>query len=56
MNLTELDSSALIISAIIHDFKHPGVTNSYLINSKHNLALTYNGRVFIKFLILIKFF
>lgn len=38
-----LDHSALLISCIIHDFKHPGVTNLFLINTADPIALKYNG-------------
>lgn len=27
---------------MIHDFKHPGLNNNYLINSKNYLAIRYN--------------
>jgi len=37
-----MESFALLISAIGHDLNHPGVTNAYLVNSKHSLALRYN--------------
>ncbi|CAF4630312.1 unnamed protein product, partial [Didymodactylos carnosus] len=33
--------SAIFASAI-HDVDHPGVTNPFLINTKNDLALTYN--------------
>ena len=32
----------LIIAAAIHDCDHPGRTNKFLINTKNDLALTYN--------------
>ncbi|OMJ87276.1 hypothetical protein SteCoe_11044 [Stentor coeruleus] len=32
----------LLISASIHDFKHPGYNNAFLINTEHELARTYN--------------
>ena len=33
---------ALFISCICHDFKHPGLNNNYLIETKHPLSLKYN--------------
>lgn len=32
-----------MIASIIHDFKHPGYNNMYLINTKHSIATRYNG-------------
>ena len=48
LKLSNLDISAFLISAIIHDFKHPGLTNGCLINSKSELAIRYNGILFSK--------
>lgn len=42
LKLDNIDLSLLIISALIHDYKHPGFNNNFLINSNHILALTYN--------------
>lgn len=42
--LNPLDIVALLISAIIHDFKHPGVTNGFLQNSTNDLAIIHNDR------------
>ncbi len=42
--LDALDVAALLISAIIHDFRHPGVNNGYLTNSQNELALVYNDQ------------
>jgi hypothetical protein len=33
-----------LVAAIIHDFRHPGYTNQFMINSDHELALTYNDQ------------
>lgn len=44
LNLNSIDLSALFISAIIHDYKHPGFTNQYLINSNNEIAITFNGK------------
>ncbi len=44
LKLNDLDICALLISAIIHDFKHPGVTNIFLINSADPIAIKYNGK------------
>jgi cAMP-specific phosphodiesterase 4 len=40
--LSALDIAAYLIAAIIHDFRHPGVTNGFLQNSANDLALAYN--------------
>lgn len=41
--LAEIDYISILISAICHDYKHPGIGNSYLINSRHTIAMNYNG-------------
>ena len=40
--LSEIDMTACIIGALGHDIGHPGLTNRYLVNSKHKLAMRYN--------------
>ena len=37
-----MEQFALLISAAVHDFDHPGVNNSFLVKSEHELALIYN--------------
>lgn len=44
LKLNDLDISAFLISAIIHDYKHPGLNNNFLINSKTDISLVYNGK------------
>ena len=44
IKLSPLDTAALLLSAIIHDFRHPGVTNGFLANSSSDLAIAYNDR------------
>ena len=39
-----LERFSLIIAAAIHDNDHPGVNNSYLINTEDQLALAYNDQ------------
>ncbi|CAM1301748.1 PDE9A (predicted) [Pycnogonum litorale] len=34
---------ALMVASICHDIDHPGLTNSYCINSNNNLAILYDG-------------
>jgi hypothetical protein len=44
LNLNEIDICAILIGSIVHDYKHPGVTNAYLISTKHKIATKYNGK------------
>jgi len=44
MHLSPLDKFTLYISCAIHDFQHPGVNNSFLVNSRAPLAVRYNDR------------
>jgi len=43
------ETLAILISAIIHDYKHPGVNNKYLIENQSNLAILYNDHAVIIF-------
>ena len=47
MHLSDLDCAAFLVSAIIHDFRHPGLTNNFLINSRNEIAVCYNGKNFL---------
>ena len=38
------DIMALLTAALCHDVCHPGVNNAFLINTQHELALTYNDQ------------
>jgi hypothetical protein len=42
--LADHELLALIIAAAAHDVGHPGVTNSFLVQSDHALALQYNDK------------
>lgn len=37
-----IDEVAALIGAAVHDLDHPGKSNAFLINSKHELAILYN--------------
>jgi len=39
-----LEICAALVAAGIHDHEHPGLNNSFLINTSHELALLYNDR------------
>ena len=34
----------LLFAAIIHDYEHPGLNNSYQMNTESDLALRYNNK------------
>jgi len=40
--LTKNQMVSLLIAAAIHDFEHPGLSNAFLIKTKHELAVRYN--------------
>ncbi len=42
--LNDLDIMSALYAAVIHDFKHPGFNNGFLINSKSELAFQFNGK------------
>ena len=42
--LNDLDILASLIAAAIHDFDHPGVSNAFLVKSRHEKAILYNDR------------
>ncbi|KAF7262345.1 hypothetical protein EG68_00384 [Paragonimus skrjabini miyazakii] len=39
---SDLEILAVIFASAVHDVDHPGLTNQYLINTGHDLALQYN--------------
>lgn len=45
--LSQLDIMSVLYAAVIHDFKHPGFNNGFLINSKSEIAIQFNGNIFI---------
>lgn len=44
-DLNNLDILSAFYSALIHDFKHPGFNNGFMINSKSEIAFTFNGNL-----------
>lgn len=44
ISLTEIDVLGIILAGLVHDIGHPGMTNSYQINSISDLAVTYNDK------------
>jgi len=40
--LTPVDILCVLISALMHDMGHPGLNNTFLESTKHELAVTYN--------------
>ena len=45
LSLQRIDILSLLITTIIHDYKHPGFNNVYHINTKSKLAIRYNGNL-----------
>ena len=45
LDLSIIDIISTMFSAVIHDFKHPGFNNGFMINSKNKLAIQYNGKL-----------
>lgn len=44
VQFTPLESFALLFSAAVHDLRHPGVNNNFLITTSHPLAVRYNDK------------
>ena len=42
--LDQVDVLSILLSAAIHDYDHPGLTNNFLVASNHPLAILYNDR------------
>ncbi|KAF2071837.1 hypothetical protein CYY_006854 [Polysphondylium violaceum] len=42
--VSDLEIFSMLLSAIVHDYKHPGFNNTFQINTKSSLALKYNDR------------
>ena len=42
IGLNSKSMCALYLSCICHDFKHPGLNNNFLIETKHPIAIKYN--------------
>eukprot|EP00357_Protocruzia_adherens_P011262 CAMPEP_0115014074 /NCGR_PEP_ID=MMETSP0216-20121206/25826_1 /TAXON_ID=223996 /ORGANISM="Protocruzia adherens, Strain Boccale" /LENGTH=827 /DNA_ID=CAMNT_0002383673 /DNA_START=24 /DNA_END=2507 /DNA_ORIENTATION=- len=42
--LSDAETCAMYIAAAIHDYKHPGVNNAYMVTTKTKLALRYNDQ------------
>jgi hypothetical protein len=44
LELGKYDLMAIYTAAVAHDYGHPGFNNNYLMNSKHDIAITYNDK------------
>jgi len=42
--MTGLERFGLLVSAVCHDVGHPGLNNSFLVETSHELALQYNDK------------
>lgn len=43
LKLDEYEVAAVVIACLIHDYKHPGLTNMFLVNTSDPIAVKYNG-------------
>ncbi|CAG9311583.1 PDE4C [Blepharisma stoltei] len=43
-NFSPAEVAICYISAAIHDYQHPGLTNAFLVNTQHKLAMLYNDK------------
>lgn len=41
--LSPLEIASMLLAASIHDYEHPGFTNMFLIITRNDIALRYNG-------------
>ena len=44
VQFTPLEMFALLFSAAVHDLRHPGVNNNFLVTTAHPLAIRYNDK------------
>ena len=44
LDMSDLDLLSVMYSAMIHDFKHPGFNNGFMINTQSEIALMYNDK------------
>jgi hypothetical protein len=44
LQITHLETASCYLAACVHDFEHPGVNNTYLVNTQAELALRYNDK------------
>mmetsp|Transcript_15710 Transcript_15710/g.42827 ORF Transcript_15710/g.42827 Transcript_15710/m.42827 type:complete len:490 (-) Transcript_15710:461-1930(-) len=41
---TDVDALCLLVAGAVHDVAHPGLTNDFLVKTRHDLALRYNDK------------
>ena len=39
-----IDRASILIAMVVHDLDHPGRTNNFLTNSRHELSILYNDK------------
>lgn len=44
LGLNLMDVTSFILASLVHDYKHFGVNNMFLINSHSKLAIRYNDK------------
>jgi hypothetical protein len=43
--MDDLDLMSVIVAGACHDHEHPGFANPYLVDTKDDIAIRYNGNI-----------
>lgn len=46
-NLDALEIMSIIVAGACHDHEHPGFNNAYMVETKSEIAIRYNGKLIV---------